>query len=61
MGNSQTTDAVAEFNAAVNAQMSDGMNRAKAIYAVIQGDEDLHRRYLLAVNKDRPKAIAHLQ
>ena len=46
-----TTDPVAEFNAAVKAKVVAGMERSAAINAAAKENPALHRGYLLATNK----------
>jgi len=44
------SDAIAEFNAAVTAKMTDGMSRQEAIRAVRRENPALHQAYLEASN-----------
>ena len=55
-------DAIAAFNAAVAAKIATGMARGKAISAVANEQEALHKRYLAAHNlkNGRPKAAAEI-
>ena len=56
----QHDQAIEEFDKAVEAKVQTGLPRHGAIRAVAIQNPDLHRRYIIAVNRDRPAAIAPL-
>lgn len=44
-------NAIAEFNAAVERQVQNGLARRQAVRAVVKANPDLHTAYLAATNK----------
>ena len=54
----QTID---KWNAAVREQTAAGKTKAEAVRAVVRGNPELHRAYLIACNRHRPAAVRALQ
>ena len=54
----QTID---QWNVAVRLEMAAGKTKAQAVRAVVRGNPQLHRAYLIACNRGRPAAVRALQ
>ncbi|NQT17368.1 MAG: ATP-dependent Clp protease proteolytic subunit [Planctomycetes bacterium] len=53
--------ALADWDKAIAAKVADGMPRHEAVRATVTGSPELHRAYLLASNRSRPRAIRKLE
>jgi len=53
-------ETIRQWTAAIEAKMQTGLSRMRATTCVAREKPDLHKKFLIATNRDQPSTVAHL-